>query len=65
MGSGDRVPNKVVSERLGHSTPTFTMMTYQHVLPGMQDDAARAFAAILANGHSVATGRTSVEDLAV
>jgi integrase len=36
-----RVPIKVVSERLGHSTPGFTMATYQHVLPGMQADAAR------------------------
>jgi integrase len=25
------VPLKVVSERLGHSTPAFTMATYQHV----------------------------------
>ena len=40
----DRVPIKVVSERLGHSNPAFTMTTYQHVLPGMQDDAAAAFA---------------------
>lgn len=31
----DRVPIKVVSERLGHSNPTFTMTTYQSVLPGM------------------------------
>ncbi len=46
----DRVPIKVVSERLGHSTPASTMVTYQHVLPGMQDDAARTFATILA-GH--------------
>jgi integrase len=30
----DRVPIKVVSERLGHSNPAFTMTTYQHVLPG-------------------------------
>lgn len=30
------VPIKVVSERLGHATPGFTMATYQHVLPGMQ-----------------------------
>lgn len=29
-------PIKVVSERLGHSTPEFTMKVYQHVLPGMQ-----------------------------
>ncbi len=41
------VPIKVVSERLGHTTPGFTMATYQHVLPGMQQEAARTFAAIL------------------
>lgn len=41
------VPLKVVSERLGHSTPAFTMATYQHVLPGMQADAARTFANLL------------------
>ena len=41
------VPIKVVSERLGHATPGFTMATYQHVLPGMQQEAARTFAAIL------------------
>lgn len=34
---------KVVSERLGHATPVFTIDTYQHVLPGMQADAARVF----------------------
>ena len=33
---------KVVSERLGHSSPAFTMTVYQHVLPGMQADAATA-----------------------
>jgi len=32
---------KVVSERLAHATPGFTMATYQHVLPGMQAEAAR------------------------
>lgn len=34
---------KVVSERLGHSSPAFTMSVYQHVLPGMQRDAAELF----------------------
>jgi hypothetical protein len=38
---------KVVSERLGHATQGVTMATYQHVLPGMQQEAARTFAAIL------------------
>jgi integrase len=39
-----RVPVKVVSERLGHATPAFTMTVYQHVLPGMQAEAATTFA---------------------
>lgn len=29
----DGVPIKVVSERLGHANPGFTMATYQHVMP--------------------------------
>jgi integrase len=41
------VPLKVVSERLGHSTPAFTMAVYQHVLPGMQRDAADLFARLI------------------
>jgi len=47
------VPIKVVSERLGHSTPGFTMATYQHVLPGMQAEAARTFAVLLNRPTSV------------
>lgn len=34
------VPVKVVSERLGHETPAFTLKQYAHVLPGMQAEAA-------------------------
>jgi integrase len=41
------VPVKVVSERLGHSSPAFTMTVYQHVLPGMQADAAAMFSDVL------------------
>jgi integrase len=33
----------VVTERLGHSTTAHTQDAYQHVLPGMQRDAARRF----------------------
>jgi integrase len=43
-------PVKVVSERLGHATPTFTIETYQHVLAGMQADAARVFEQLIAPG---------------
>lgn len=38
----DGIPVKVVSERLGHANIAFTMQTYQHLLPGMQADAAQA-----------------------
>lgn len=41
------VPVKVVSERLGHSNPGFTMSVYQHVIPGMQAEAAAKFAHLL------------------
>ena len=41
-------PIKVVSERLGHAHPGFTMATYQHLLPGMGAAAATNFAALLA-----------------
>lgn len=41
------VPAKVVSERLGHANVAFTMSVYQHVLPGMQADAAHIFAKIV------------------
>ena len=37
------VPVKVVSERLGHANIAFTIETYQHVLPGMQADAATIY----------------------
>ena len=32
---------KIVSERLGHSTIGITLDTYSHVVPSMQEDAAR------------------------
>ncbi|MGA7758903.1 MAG: site-specific integrase [Ilumatobacteraceae bacterium] len=41
------VPIKVVSERLGHAHPDFTMQTYQHLLPGMGAAAASQFAALI------------------
>jgi hypothetical protein len=38
---------KVVSERLGHATFSFTLDTYSHVLPGVQEDAAEKVAALV------------------
>jgi integrase len=41
------IPIKVVSERLGHSGPMITLTVYQHVVPGMQAEAAPTFAALI------------------
>ena len=53
-------PIKVVSERLGHAHPGFTMATYQHLLPGMGAAAATNFAALLttASGQDELAGPT-------
>jgi len=45
--AGSSTPIKVVSERLGHAHPGFTMATYQHVMPGTGATAAHAFGAML------------------
>jgi len=42
-----RCPIKIVSERLGHAHPGFTMHTYQHVLPGMGASAAQQLAQLV------------------
>jgi integrase len=42
------VPVHVVSQRLGHASPTVTLTVYAHVLPGNQRDAANAFATLVA-----------------
>ena len=38
---------KIVSERLGHATVAFTLDAYNHVAPGLQEDAAARVAALL------------------
>ncbi|MGH9041200.1 MAG: site-specific integrase [Acidimicrobiia bacterium] len=41
------VPVKVVSERLGHENPAFTLKQYAHVMPGMQAEAAALVASLV------------------
>jgi len=47
----------VVSERLGHANPAFTIDTYQHVLPGMQAEAARTFEKLIKENPPGTAGR--------
>jgi integrase len=43
------VPVPVVSERLGHHNPAFTLSQYAHAIPGMQAAAAAAVAELIAH----------------
>jgi integrase len=51
------VPVTVVSERLGHATTAFTIETYQHVMPGMQADAAAVAETPLTRRHGSSAQR--------
>lgn len=53
------IPVKVVSERLGHARETFTIETYQHVMPGMQAKAASTFETLMAPDVLPATSSTA------
>src|SRR5205814_9374659 len=50
------VPVKVVSERLGHASAAFTITVYQHVMPGMQADAATLFSDLVASAERLPSG---------
>jgi integrase len=53
---------KVVQERLGHSTPAFTLQVYSHVLPGMQAEAAEALGQHLMTGQHLVASETPADD---
>jgi hypothetical protein len=38
---------KVVSELIGHSSPTITLSVYQHVMPGMGEAAEERLTGLL------------------
>ncbi len=40
-------PVRVVSEMLGHASPTITLSVYAHVLPGMAEEAGERLSALL------------------
>lgn len=57
---------KIVSEALGHASVAFTLDTYSHVIPGLQEAAMRKLDEIVSPGFedSVAKASPSVFDLA-
>ena len=58
------IPPKIISERLGHSTAAFTMQTYTHVIPGMDEAAASAVAElILGEGAGHKSGHNGMDEI--
>ena len=53
----------MISERLGHESPAFTLKQYAHVIPGMQAEAAQAVAKLVA-GRGGVGHRTTVPERA-
>ncbi|GIK78445.1 MAG: hypothetical protein BroJett022_21350 [Actinomycetes bacterium] len=47
------VPVKVISERLGHESPAFTLRQYAHVVPGMQAEAAVQVAELVGSAQAL------------
>ena len=47
LGLGAGVPIKVMSDRLGHATTSFTMDVYMHAIPAVEDDAADQIADLM------------------
>jgi len=43
---------KVISERLGHESPAFTLKQYAHVIPGIQAEAAAQVASLVDGRHA-------------
>jgi integrase len=57
------IPPKVISERLGHATAAFTLQTYTHVIPGMDEAAAASVAELILgrqDGHGAGNVHGSV-----
>ncbi len=53
---------KIVSERLGHTTVAFTLDTYSHVVPGLQEAAALSFDELFDNNLKLASTVFSESD---
>lgn len=54
------VSPKIISERLGHSTVAFTLQTYAHVIPSMDEAAASLTAALILVPPGVSTADGSI-----
>ena len=54
---------KIVSERWGHSSVSMTLDVYSHILPGLQEAAARAFDDGLVNQKETESHPTDVESI--
>lgn len=54
------IPAKVISERLGHATAAFTLQTYTHVIPGMDELAADTVARLILGSTSATVNGSTI-----
>jgi len=58
------IPAKVISERLGHATAAFTLQTYTHVIPGMDELAADTVARLILGSTSANANGSTIGSIA-
>ncbi|MFP5487457.1 MAG: site-specific integrase [Acidimicrobiia bacterium] len=51
LGLAAGVPVKVISDRLGHATSSFTQDIYMHAIPAVEDEAADQIAGLVFGDH--------------
>lgn len=56
------VPIKVMSDRLGHATTSFTMDVYMHAIPAVEDDAADLIADLMFGGNEDNNSDSDIDD---
>lgn len=54
---------KVVQERLGHASIQITLDTYSHVVPGLQEAAAKSFDKLLENNCQTDSEKSDIENV--
>jgi hypothetical protein len=52
-----------VQERLGHASIQITLDTYSHIVPGLQEAAAKSFDELLGNKQQNELEKTAIEKL--
>ena len=62
LGLGAGVPIKVMSDRLGHATTSFTMDVYMHAIPAVEESAADQIAGLVFGTNAEVSASDPISD---